>query len=327
MVSIIIPIYNSEDFLDSCIESIINQNYKDFELILIDDGSKDNSWNICQQWVGKDCRINIYRQDNKGASSARNLGLDVAKGEWILYVDSDDKVLPNYVSNLINAVEKDSNNVLAISGVQIIRDNKFAGQISFQNLTCNVENYKQIFGSIRLHKYGFSVGKLYNRLIIEKNHLRFDEKVCIAEDCMFLLNYLMYLADKNKSQITFIKNCDYLYYIRQNSLSTGSSPFEKEFYSYNQYRYYINEVKNKFLIDDATFNKMHSPIVFYADRVINSIYNKKIIKRKERISLLHKIDRNEYCLFKKGHSLFERLLLFLFSKGFFHIYDIIRVNI
>ena len=134
MVSIIIPIYNSEDFLDSCIESIINQNYKDFELILIDDGSKDNSWNICQQWVGKDCRINIYRQDNKGASSARNLGLDVAKGEWILYVDSDDKVLPNYVSNLINAVEKDSNNVLAISGVQIIRDNKFAGQISFQNL-------------------------------------------------------------------------------------------------------------------------------------------------------------------------------------------------
>jgi len=322
-ISIIIPVYNSSDYLDSCIEGVLAQSYEDFELLLIDDGSKDNSWSICQDWSRRDNRIKAFRQDNAGASAARNYGLGVAKGEWILFIDSDDKVLPQYVSDLLEATEKDSNIVLAVSGVQVYRDLKPAEKRGFPNLICDVSNYKKLFGDIRLHKYGFSVGKLYNREIIESNHLRFDEKICIAEDCMFMLNYLMLCSETPEAKISLIENCNYLYYIHPNSLSTGSSSVERELYSYNQYRNIINEVKDHFNIDEDTFEFLHSPIVFYADRVINSVYN-NVSSSSNRKSLLGQIDKKEYKDHKKIHSSIEKLLVFLFINGYFYLYDIIR---
>ncbi len=323
MVSIIIPIYNSEFYLDSCIESILNQDCKDFELLLINDGSNDNSWNICQTWAMHDGRVRAFTQDNAGASAARNYGLSVAKGEWILFVDSDDKVLPQYASNLIEATKKDRNIVLAVSGVQVYRDMEPAEKRGFPNLKCDISDYKKLFGDIRLHKYGFSVGKLYKREIIESYHLRFDEKICIAEDCMFMLNYLMHCSETPDSKISFIEKCDYLYYIHQNSLSTGTSSVERELYSYNKYRETINAVRQALNVDSTTFGYMHSPIVFYADRIINSLYN-NVSSASARRSLLGLIDKNEYKQYKKVHSPIEKLLVFLFSNGYLYLYDILR---
>ncbi len=325
-VSIIIPIFNSTSFLDDCIYGVFSQNYSDFELILIDDGSTDESWTICQSWVKRNNRIKAFRQENAGASAARNYGLSVAKGEWILFIDSDDKVLPQYVSDLIEATKMDKSIALAVSGVQVYRNCKPAEKRGFPNLICDVSDYKKLFGDIRLHKYGFSVGKLYNREIIESNHLRFDEKICIAEDCMFMLNYLMHCSETPDAKISFIENCNYLYYIHQNSLSTGTSSVERELYSYNQYSKTINEVKDHFDIDEDTFEYLHSPIVFYTDRVINSVYN-NVTSLSNRKSLLGQIDKNEYKKYKRGSSLFETVLCWFFVHGPFGAYDLLRRNI
>lgn len=109
LVSIIIPIYNVESYLDRCINSIINQTYNNIEIILVDDGSTDNSGNIADQYAQNYDYITVIHQINNGLSNARNIGLENAKGEWIIFVDSDDYVDKNYISKLINdAIDKDA---------------------------------------------------------------------------------------------------------------------------------------------------------------------------------------------------------------------------
>lgn len=105
-ISVIVPVYNTEKYLDRCIRSIINQTFSDFELILVDDGSKDNSGFVCDEWEKKDSRIKVIHQKNAGAGAARNAGLRVAKGEYIGFVDSDDWIEPQMYEVMYNAIEK-----------------------------------------------------------------------------------------------------------------------------------------------------------------------------------------------------------------------------
>ena len=106
LVSIIVPVYNVEDYIEDCIKSLINQNYKNIEIILINDGSSDLSEEICRTYQQKDKRIKLYSIQNSGVSTARNLGIKKSKGDYILFVDSDDEVNDNYVSYLLkNASE------------------------------------------------------------------------------------------------------------------------------------------------------------------------------------------------------------------------------
>ncbi len=100
-ISIIVPVYNIEKYFHRCVDSILSQTFTDFELLLINDGSNDNSGAICDEYAAKDARIRVFHKENGGVSSARNLGLDNAKGEWITFVDSDDYVKPDYLSNLL----------------------------------------------------------------------------------------------------------------------------------------------------------------------------------------------------------------------------------
>ena len=101
-VSVIVPIYNSEKYLERCIKSIINQSLRDIEIILINDGSKDNSLNICKNFHNKDSRIKIIDKENEGVGSARNDGIKIAKGEWISFIDSDDFVESDFLECLYN---------------------------------------------------------------------------------------------------------------------------------------------------------------------------------------------------------------------------------
>ena len=97
LVSVIVPIYKVEDYLDECVKSIVDQTYKNIEIILVDDGSPDHCPQKCDKWAKKDLRIRVVHKQNGGLSSARNAGLDVAKGEYIAFVDSDDFISPDYV--------------------------------------------------------------------------------------------------------------------------------------------------------------------------------------------------------------------------------------
>ena len=104
LVSVIVPIYNSEKYLDACVQSILNQSYQNLEILLIDDGSKDSSPKMCDDFAKKDERVKVIHKENGGQASARNLGLEIAKGEYIGFVDSDDKILPEMYETLLGAM-------------------------------------------------------------------------------------------------------------------------------------------------------------------------------------------------------------------------------
>lgn len=112
-ISVIVPIYNVEKYLDKCINSIVNQTYQNLEIILVDDGSPDKCYQICDEWAKKDARINVIHKKNGGVSSARNAGLDVATGDFIGFVDGDDIIAPDFYETLADEAEKNSADISA----------------------------------------------------------------------------------------------------------------------------------------------------------------------------------------------------------------------
>ena len=125
MISIIIPVYNSEHILETCVKSILQQEYRNIEVILVDDGSIDRSPGICDELAKQDHRIKVIHKDNGGISSARNQGLDIATGEWITFCDNDDLVSPNWLKHLITLVERNES-ILPICS--FTRDSSWIGK-------------------------------------------------------------------------------------------------------------------------------------------------------------------------------------------------------
>ena len=122
-ISVIIPIYNAEVYLENCLESIKNQSFTDYEVLLIDDGSTDNSGKICDVFATKDFRFQVIHKSNGGVSSARNIGIEQAKGEWICFMDSDDTVEKDYLQHLYQGANQ-QNDILVVQGFKTILPQK-----------------------------------------------------------------------------------------------------------------------------------------------------------------------------------------------------------
>ena len=135
LISIIVPVYNVEIYLKKCIDSIINQTYKNLEIIIIDDGSNDNSGRICDEYLELDGRIRVFHKSNGGLSSARNYGIDKAKGEYICFIDSDDYIQCDMIEKLYNACNN-NNAQIACCGMIIEKDNNESKKINCKNEFC-----------------------------------------------------------------------------------------------------------------------------------------------------------------------------------------------
>ncbi len=208
LVSVIVPVYNAEKYLQRCIDSIINQTFTDFELLLINDGSQDSSGQICEHNSDRDNRIKVFYKKNGGVSSARNLGLQQAKGEWINFIDSDDFVGKEYLSNLLKGCE------MSMSELIQAGFNKVSGNTS-QCIKCTLQNITTLsMSEILLHLRGFSFSKLFRRDIIKQNDIKFDESLTLAEDLCFNLNYIAHI-----NCATFINSTDYNYVTNGESAS------------------------------------------------------------------------------------------------------------
>jgi len=325
VVSIIVPVYNAVSTLDKCINSILQITFSNYELILIDDGSKDQSWDICCKWANQDSRVKALHQENGGPSSARNRGIRESSGQWIMFVDSDDTVRPSYVSDLLNVVETDSSFVMTISGEHVYRNGQKAEEIRFPDLQCCVKDYKILWKDIRLYKFGHPFGKLYRKDIIEKAHLQFDKTVCLEEDCIFMMQYIMACSTIINAKIAFISQMNYDYYIHAGSVSTRRSTVNQEKANYNVYRKTVFQLKDVFDIDNETFNYLLKSIGYYADRVMNTIAD--LPTRKERIAQLNIVDRFEYKQYKETPTVAMALLKYLFVSHHWFLYDILRSKI
>lgn len=209
MISIIIPVYNVSQYLNECIQSVINQSYQNFECILIDDGSSDGSETICDQWTQHDNRIRVIHQPNQGVSKARNKGIAEAQGEYIAFIDSDDWIDSNYLNTLLRPIEE-SNVDLVVCGLQQHYSNETFKNYSYKTGIIHIERQDtKAFTDINKKFLLFGpVIKLYKRTIIQTHNIHFPPEYTYGEDLLFNYNYLEYVK-----AIYIIDQCLYHYRI------------------------------------------------------------------------------------------------------------------
>lgn len=193
MISVILPVYNAEQYLHRCIDSILAQSYTDFELLLIDDGSKDASGAICDEYASKDTRVHVFHKENGGVSSARNLGLDNAQGEYITFCDADDYVTPDWLAAYSEAIEKNVD--LAIQGYYAIDgDNTVEKNLPSCQGNTIVAKRQLITSLMSQGMYGYLWVKIFRRAIIEEHAIRFDTQSTFREDEQLFSEYLEYTS-------------------------------------------------------------------------------------------------------------------------------------
>lgn len=209
VISIIVPVYNTERFLADCINSILNQTYKDFELILIDDGSSDSSPKICDTFALNDDRIKVIHIQNGGVSEARNMGISVATGKYLMFCDSDDLVDEHWCEYLLHYIT-DSPNKLVISGWERFEGNE--GIPTDINRELNTE-YLSFYEIFELRVSWSTCNKIFRSDIIKENGILFKKEIPLGEDTIFVSKYYSFLSE----------GCLYikipLYFYRQHDVS------------------------------------------------------------------------------------------------------------
>lgn len=185
LISIIIPIYNAEKYIDRCISSVVNQSFQNIEIILINDGSTDNSLVICKEWERKDIRIKVLTQKNLGVSSARNLGIAYAHGEYVMFVDSDDYMLPDMCKTMLNVLHSKQADCV-ICGIQEPGGGLWCPQKNIDYST--LEDFKKDFVyQLNTELLSPCWNKIFKRQLITR---LFNEEISFGEDLIFNLEYL-----------------------------------------------------------------------------------------------------------------------------------------
>lgn len=218
MVSVVIPVYNAEQYLDQCLISVVSQTFRDIDIVLIDDGSSDSSPQICDKWVKKDSRICVVHQKNGGVTAARKVGVQKACGEWICFVDADDEIPSDAIENLI----KVAHNVDVVVG-QI----EFYGPYNWPYPRTDERYDRESFIKCLLHRqiHCGPVAKLYKKNLFDDFIFEIPSTVICGED--FIMN--LRLADKVDA-IRTVNTVVYFYYYRENS-AMAKNPFVSARYS------------------------------------------------------------------------------------------------
>lgn len=259
IISVIVPVYNVEDYVGRCIESVLVQTFTDFELILVDDGATDNSGKICDRYAEKDDRVRVIHKENAGVSAARNTGIDYASGEYIMFIDSDDYIDKPMLEDMIRYSGSD----MIISGLKYIdiNGNEMSNRLgnAFENI--NIVDF--------LNKYYIDLeskcilsgpyNRLYKKSIIDKYNIRFNVDMSIFEDGVFVTEFLC--------------RCDRI------------SNISKSYYNYVQYN-------NGNLMTKYNDNAIEANLIFYKTKKMlmektetDKDYIEKYIYEKEILSI------------------------------------------
>lgn len=223
MLSVIVPVYNASKYIRTCLDSILSQTYSDFEVLLVDDGSTDDSGSISDEYAQTESRVRVFHKTNGGVSSARNLGLDNAQGEFVCFVDADDVVFADALSILVKGMKNGAD--LSIGGYEVYDECDNRTFSVKERLTEHI-SVKECIVQMYYPKYYYYQGYLWNKLfrteIIQANNLRFDESIFFNEDRLFVVQYLCAC----KSVVSFSTEPVYKYYERA---SGAMASLEKNF--------------------------------------------------------------------------------------------------
>lgn len=307
-ISIIIPIYNTQKYLQRCIDSILVQSFTDFELILVNDGSTDDSESICRNYCLKDSRIKLFNKSNGGVSSARNLGIQHASSEYVTFIDSDDFIGKDYILDLIRC-HNQYNSDLTIAGFTKIQQH---------NINCPSKIVNKSDLSILFSNNTICVpyGKIYNRATLISQNIKFQEGIHLGEDTIFVLEYLL-----TCNTIAICNNSDYFYTDNENSLSKKLNSFTDEFFAFNRFYQICNSLITQNNLDKFATKTIFDWLINSFERVISSI--NLLPNKHTRIESLKKLDWTFYSKYKRYNTLIERIIKSLLKYRLFNVYDII----
>lgn len=272
LISIVIPVYNVEKYLKYCIDSILVQLYNNWELLLIDDGSTDLSKDICDQYSQKDHRIKVIHKKNGGVSTARNLGIKYATGDFITFIDSDDYVSPEYLSDFIRChpIEKS----IVVSG--LITKTSQEEYISFQyediSFSSKAPKASKFIAHYDLFKDGGPCNKLLDLKLIRENNLQFDTNISYHEDHIFIYSYYLHI-----DYIILSHFCGYYYNhyedMSRKSLSEeGKYQCKQLFDASDLFLQIVPKLFSKYSINDELYKAIVVTRTGYSQRVL-ALYN------------------------------------------------------
>lgn len=302
MVSVIVPIYNSEDDIEKCLDSILKQSWNNLEIILIDDGSTDRSSSICDKLCEKDTRIKVIHQINKGVSCARNIGLTHAQGEYVVFVDSDDELTIDSIRIRMLKIEHCD---LVVTGYDVV-DSYYkklyaVNKYEEEKLT-QIEMLTLMFGEHQCGYQGYLWNKLFRMKLIRASNLKFREDIYYNEDRLFVIEYLM----KSKC-VSFERTSTYLYKINPKGAMESARIFSRTVYNkwiteFVAYRIMSKELReyNSALCSLCNIDAMRSAINH--KKMIPKIYR---VERKYFSDCIREFSRA--CIFCRNISLNMRV--------------------
>ena len=309
IISIIVPVYNAKHNLHRCIESILNQSFQDFELILVNDGSKDESLDICKEFEKQDKRITVIDKENGGVSSARNAGLKLIRGKYVMFCDSDDIIHPQWCELLLAAYTK---NTLVMCKDETFYDDR-ALRINTKDKN-ETEEYSYISKKDFIFHQSDGVWspvlKIYESSIIKEYNLRFPVELSLGEDLSFILQYLSVI----KGEIKVLDKVLYFYRVDDTETLSKKAP------SLEQCELF-NSVLNKYLYDFGQKNQeawiLKSKIMMYNyEKTIRKNIEGKRLSIIEKYHIVYRIMNSsaykECC--KNGHISSNKVYSFLLSR-------------
>ena len=254
-VSIIVPVYNAEACLRRCVESVLNQEYADFELLLADDGSRDGSGRICDEYAAADSRVRVFHKENSGVSDSRNLCLDQARGRYLQFLDADDWITANATKLLVQAMEEHLCDLVISDFYRVVGERVSPkGDIDEAQVLSREEYASHMMENPANYYYGVLWNKLYRREIVEQHHLRMDPAISWCEDFMFILEYI------RRAETFFALQVPVYYYVKtKGSLCTQGISISKTI----QMKLTVFEYYNQFyktVLDEEEYEKQRLKI-------------------------------------------------------------------
>lgn len=316
-ISVIIPVYNTEKYVGQCIQSILEQNFIDFELLLIDDGSTDRSSKICDEYAQKDERVKVFHKENGGVSAARNLGLDEARGEWVVFVDADDYVETDYFRRLLTKVDESID--LVITFPNVILRNESHRINHYPNGVVASDNFENLFTAYDLHEHTSPWCKLFRADVIMKNSIRFPVGVCFGEDAVFLYTFLLYVR-----KVCCLNYTGYCYRGDGGMLSKRINLPEQEYRNYQAIYDSVQALINgRNVRCEEALAKLKALLAVCVWRVLGSVYHSNL-SRHARLQIVSSLDMS-VMKHKQIIATIDKIYVFTLYHRFFRLYDLLRL--
>lgn len=261
LVSIIVPVFNAEEYIDFCVESLVTQSYSNLEIILVNDGSIDSSAELCENWAMKDNRIHVLHQKNLGVSIARNRGIEYSSGKWIMFVDADDVINNELVENLVNTVIEMNTKTACSDYKRFVNDDELQGEIKTETSTTIFVSAEELK---KLRQGFFCWGILFDKEILDNNCLRFDSELKNLEDVYFLSMYFLFVKN-----ISYIKKKSYYYRITKGSITSNCIDVRWQINSWNK----CLNAFNKYLIKKDLTADQYASVLKVRRHCINNLWN------------------------------------------------------